>query len=335
VGCCTFEVTAASAHSARSAGAQTVPIGRPLANTRAYVADARGHLVPRGVAGELLVGGRGVSAGYINRADMTAERFSADPFSSASGDRVYHTGDRVRRLGTGDLEFLGRTDDQVKIRGYRVEPGEIAQVLGTHPGVQQAAVIARRASASEEPVLVGYVVARSAGYAAAHAERPTAERLLQYLVERLPDYMVPSQVMLLDAMPLSANGKLDRGALPDPAATAAADLHVAPVTATEIAVAQIWSEVLKRDRVGATDNFLALGGHSLLAIRVLGRISKQLGVRLPLRTLFEAPTVTGLAAVIDEAQRAKEAELLAALADVEGMSDADVARGLQKPGAPS
>ena len=329
VGCCTFEVTSESARTARDRGALSVPIGRPLPNTAAYIVDVSGGLVAPGVAGELIVGGAGVTKGYVHRVELTAERFNADRFSTNREARVYHTGDRVRRIGMGEIEFLGRIDDQVKVRGYRVEPGEIAQVLMAHPGVAQAAVLASNAGApASDTMLVAYVVAKTAGYAAAHAERPTAERLMAFAAERLPEYMIPAHVILLDALPLGANGKLDRTALPAPDAAAGADGYVAPQTTNEIAVAQIWREVLKRERVGASDNFLSLGGHSLLAIRVLGRISKQLGVRLPLRTLFEAPTVTALAAIIDADQQAREAALLQALSDIEQLSDADVSRKL-------
>jgi amino acid adenylation domain-containing protein len=326
VGCCTFEVTAHSARAARDAGSLTVPIGRSLPNTSGYIVDAGGHFAPQGVAGELWVGGAGVAYGYINRTELTAERFRADPFAESAGARVYRTGDRVRRLTTGDIEFLGRVDDQVKIRGYRVEPAEIEQVLVSHPGVAQATVVSHAATA--DTTLVAYVVAKTAGYAAAHAERVTLEQLSSFLAERLPDYMVPATIILLDKLPLGANGKVDRAALPAPESVAGADSYVAPGTATEIAVVQIWTEVLKRERIGTADNFLTLGGHSLMAIRVLGRISKQCGVRLPLRALFEAPTVAQLSAVIDAELRAKESELLRVLADVERMSDADVAREL-------
>lgn len=327
VGCCTFEATPEAIRAARDASAQTVPIGRPLPNVQAYVVDARGHLVPPGVAGELWVGGAGVASGYLHRADLTAERFGADQFATARDVRVYHTGDRVRRLGTGDLEFLGRIDNQVKVRGYRVEPGEIELLLAAHPGVAQAAVMVREAAGAES-ILVAYVVARTAGYSAAHAERATPERLAAFVAEQLPEYMVPAAVIMLDKLPLGANGKLDRAALPAPDVVETVAASVAPRTATESALAQIWSEVLKREQVGIHDNFLALGGHSLLAIRTLGRISKQLGARLPLRALFEAPTVAELALRIDAELHAKAEELRRSLAAIEQMSDDQVSQAL-------
>ena len=301
VGVLTHEVTAESLASAQALGAQTVPLGRPLANTHAYVVDADENEQPVGIPGELWIGGAGVTQGYLNRPALTAERFT-----TFHGLRVYRTGDRVRRLPDGTLEFLGRADDQVKVRGYRVELGEIEQALRGHPGVEHAAVILRQDS-DAEPALVAYAVAKQAGYAVSHGDRPTSEKLREWVAAQLPEYMVPSAVVLLEQLPLTANGKLDRGALPAPGATTtAADAYVAPRTDTETKLAAIWAEVLKRDRIGATDNFLTLGGHSLLAIRVLGKISKTFGVRLPLRILFDAPTIEQLAQRID-AERAAPA----------------------------
>ncbi|MGH7594064.1 MAG: amino acid adenylation domain-containing protein [Gemmatimonadales bacterium] len=329
VGCCTFEVTAESIQANRDAAALTVPIGRPLPNVTAYVLDGDAHLVPPGVAGELWVGGDGVARGYLDRPDLTADRFRTDPFRGNGTERIYRTGDRVRRLRTGELEFLGRVDQQVKLRGYRVELGEVEQVVALHPGV--AEVVATIHTASEldsEATLIAYVVPRAAGYAAAHAERASAASVKTFAGERLPEYMVPSVVMLLDKLPLGANGKLDRSALPLPAVGNPDEQFVAPQLPTEVAVAKIWAEVLKRDRIGLHDNFLALGGHSLLAIRVLGRISKHLGVRLPLRALFEAPTVAELAHRIGAGRAADTAELQQSLAAIEQMSDDQVVRAL-------
>jgi amino acid adenylation domain-containing protein len=285
VGCCAFMI---GDRNVRQWAPATVPIGRPLANVRAYVLDAHRQPVPVGIHGELYVGGPGVAQGYLGRPDLTAERFVADPFAGTPGARMYRTGDRVRQLPTGDIEFLGRADDQVKIRGYRVEPAEIEAVIRSVPGVTQAAVVARGDR------LVAYVC----GSTPSGSIRDT-------LATRLPEYMVPHAVVSLDRLPLTPNGKLDRAALPDPGAAATdAPSHVEPRTPTEVAIAQIWGEVLKRERVGAEDNFLELGGHSLMAIRILGRLSKTFGVRLPLRVLFEAPTVGALALQIDELARA-------------------------------
>jgi amino acid adenylation domain-containing protein len=310
VGASTFEVTPESARAARAAGAQTVPIGSPLANVRLHGLDPHRQPVPVGVPGDLFIAGDGVARGYLGRDDLTADRFVA----LAGEARAYRTGDRVRRLPDGSLEFLGRADDQVKIRGYRVELGEVEQVLLEHPGVAQAVVVVR--GDGGEAQLAAYVVARQASsdYASAHAGRTTSESVRDWSAARLPDYMAPSVVTVLDALPLSANGKVDRAALPDPVAPALAEARrVAPRTPTEVGIAAIWKEVLKKEDVGVADDFISLGGHSLLAIRVLGKLSRKFGVRLPLRTLFDAPTVAQLAEIVDV-----ELELAAVAALTEG-----------------
>jgi amino acid adenylation domain-containing protein len=294
VGCATFEVTASALGEATALGAQTVPVGVPLPNTTLHVLDPRGGALPDGVPGELYVGGAGVTQGYVNRPDLTADRFV--PLDDAP--RAYRTGDRVRWLPNGTIEFLGRVDDQVKVRGYRVELGEIEHVMSGHPGVEQSVVVLREDSGAAE--LIGYVVpTRSeSGYAHAHAGRTDAREVREWLANQLPEYMVPSAIVVLERLPLLASGKVDRGNLPAPGATEAS-ATVVPRTPTETALAAIWRDVLKRDEVGVTDDFVALGGHSLLAIRVLGKLSKQFGVRLPLRTLFDAPTIEALAEVVD------------------------------------
>ena len=299
VGVMTFEVTDESIAAARGAGAQTVPIGFPLANTQAYVLDARQRQLPVGVPGELYLGGAGIASGFVGQPALTAERFLVDPVSRRAGARVYRSGDRVRRHVEGAIEFLGRVDDQVKVRGHRVELGEIAHTIRAYPGVAQAVVVLR-APVDAEPALVAYVVSKQAGYAVSHGDRPTPEKMLEWLATELPAHMVPSTVMFLDELPLTANGKVDRAKLPAPKEEAgAAPEFVAPRTPAETQLAGIWADVLKRERVGVTDNFLALGGHSLLAIRVLGKISKAFGVRMPLRTLFDAPTVEQLAVLVE------------------------------------
>lgn len=287
----------------------TVPIGKPLANVSVHVLDAYLQPVPPGVPGELFIGGAGVAQGYLHRPELTAERF----MTLAGVGRVYRTGDRVRRLEGGDLEFLGRVDQQVKVRGFRVELGEIEQVLNAFVGVGQSAVVMQPGNGGES-MLTAYVVPRTGGgYAAAHGERPTVARLHEWLTDQLPEHMVPSAIVLLEALPLTANGKLDRAALPDPAAGAVATL-VEPVTPTETALRQIWADALKRDAatIGTTDDFLALGGHSLVAIRVLGKISRTFGLRLPLRTLFDAPRIRQLAELIDLEQKLAAIDALAA-----------------------
>ena len=232
-----------------------------------------------------------MARGYLNLPEITADRFVPDRFAAVPGGRLYRTGDRVRRLPTGDLEFLGRTDLQLKVRGFRVEPSEIERVLLGVPAVRQAAVALRG------EVLVAYV-------AGGHV---TPEAVIARIRDELPEFMVPQRVVLLDAMPLNANGKIDRAALPAPEAETAAPAPgttARPRTETELAVAAVWAEMLKRDAISATDNFFELGGHSLLAIRILGRLSRTFGMRLSMRTLFDAPTVAQLAAEIDRQRSA-------------------------------
>jgi acyl carrier protein len=238
-----------------------------------------------------------VARGYYRRDDLTNERF-VEWRDGEWHERVYRTGDRVRRLSGGAIEFLGRTDDQVKVRGHRVELGEVEHVLRTHPGVAQGVVVVR------DDDLVAYAVAKQAGYAVSHNDRPTVEKIREYISVQLPEYMVPRTVMLLDALPLTSNGKVDKSKLPSPeaGAEAANDSFIAPRTEVEQQLASIWAEVLKKDRIGVNESFLALGGHSLLAIRVLGKISKSFGVRLPLRLLFENATVEVLASEIARAR---------------------------------
>ncbi|HEX7239753.1 MAG TPA: amino acid adenylation domain-containing protein, partial [Longimicrobiaceae bacterium] len=268
-------------------------VGRPLGNAALYVCDAAGELSPDGVPGELWVGGPGVSRGYLGRPELTAERFVPDPFSGEPGARLYRTGDRVRRLRKGELEFLGRIDRQVKIRGVRIETGEVEAVLTRAPGVRQAVVAAREDGPGERR-LVAYVVGEgTAG-------------LRAFLRERLPEPMVPSAFVLLDALPLTPTGKTDVRALPAPGA-AEAEEHTAPRTPTEEVLAAIWEDVLGVARVGATDGFFDLGGHSLLATRVVARVRAAFGVELPLRAVFEAPALAALAERVDAAARDDDA----------------------------
>ena len=264
-----------------------VPIGRPIANTRVYVADASLRLQPAGVPGELLIGGAGVTRGYLRRPELTADRFVPDAFGAEGGGRLYRTGDRVRWRADGVLEYLGRMDQQVKIRGFRIEPGEIESAIRQHPAVAECAVVARTDGDSDTR-LVAYV----AGEAEAGVLRSHLRRLL-------PEYMVPAAFVPLDALPLTPNGKLDRRALPAPEFTTAEDAYVAPATPTEASVAAIWADILRLERVGATDNFFQLGGHSLLATQVVARIRTTLEVTLPVRTLFETHTVRELAERVD------------------------------------
>ncbi len=269
-----------------------VPIGTPIANTALYVLDARLRPAPIGVPGELFIGGAGVARGYHARPELTAERFLPDPFSAQVGARMYRTGDLARWRADGTVEFLGRVDHQVKIRGFRVEPGEIEAALEKHPGVRQAAVVAREDSAGSAR-LVAYVIPRP-------EEAPSTDALRAFARRLLPEHLVPSAIVALDAFPLTPNGKVDRKALPAPdGLREAAREYIAPRTRTEQRVAEIWSAVLGVEQVGAGDDFFALGGHSLLAARAISRLRDAFGVELALRELFEAGTVSALAERID------------------------------------
>lgn len=292
----------------------TVPIGRPLPGVRCYVLDHGGEQLPLGVEGELSIGGAGVARGYVNRPELTAERFVADPFGAA-GARMYRTGDRVRRLRSGDLEFLGRRDDQVKVRGFRVELGEIESVLCGHPAVARCAV-RFTAGTHGNPRLDAYVVLRHAA-----AESEGVEGLRPWLAERLPEFMLPASIVVLDRLPLSPSGKLDVAGLPNAALSLDGGTYAAPRTPTESIVAEVIATVLKRERVGVDDNFLQLGFQSILAIRALGTLGRRLGVRPALRVFFECPTVAQLAQALDaEVQGAHERELAEALALLDDLS---------------
>lgn len=310
----------------------TVPIGLPIANMRFYVLDGAMQVVPIGVPGELYIGGEGVAWGYLNRPDLTAESFvpnpfvaergaqggaTTHPFPHASALRLYRTGDVVRYLldQMANIEFLGRRDDQVKIRGYRVELGEIEAVLDQHPGVREVVVLAREDAPGNK---------RLVAYLSPAMPPPSVAELRDYLLQHVPEYMVPAVFVFVDAIPLTPHGKIDRQALPAPATTRP-ELHAAfaaPRTPTEESLVAIWSDVLGVERIGIQDNFFHLGGHSLLAMQVLARLRQAFMVEMPLRTLFETPTVAGLAEIVVQYQlaQADTAALADLLADVEQLS---------------
>ncbi|KAF0849422.1 non-ribosomal peptide synthetase [Nocardia caishijiensis] len=267
-------------------GGRSVPVGRPIANVRAYVLDDRLQQAPVGVAGEIYLGGPGIARGYRDQPGLTAARFVADPFGPA-GQRLYRTGDMVRLTSAHELEFVGRTDEQLKIRGFRVEPGEVAATVAAHPGVTGVAVTTAEFAAGEH--LVAYVV--GAGV--------EADAVREFTRTRLPEFMVPRAVMVVDHIPMTANGKLERAALPAPV-LAAAQEYRAPEGARERAMAALFAEVLHTDRIGADDSFFELGGHSLSALRLTARIRAEFEVELPIRVIFEAPTVAKLVARLDE-----------------------------------
>ncbi|MER8371012.1 amino acid adenylation domain-containing protein, partial [Mesorhizobium sp. M1378] len=284
---------------AGSDGRQRVPLGRPIRNSTVYLLDCHGAPVPFGAVGELYVGGAGVARGYLNRAELTAERFIASPF--VEGDRLYRTGDLARYLPDGNLEFLGRNDDQVKIRGFRIEPGEIAARLCEHPWVRDAVVVARDDRAGQMRLVAYVVCALQAGAgdetgAEGEDAAALAGALRAHLGARLPDYMVPSAFVRLAALPLTANGKLDRKALPVPDDDAyGRAAYEAPQGEIETALAQIWTELLGVERVGRHDHFFELGGHSLLAVQLMERL-RRLSLGVEVRTLFARPVLADLAA---------------------------------------
>ncbi|RKH17383.1 amino acid adenylation domain-containing protein [Corallococcus sp. CA047B] len=269
-------------------GRRSVPIGRPVDNTQIRILDAELQPVPQGAAGELYIGGVQVGRGYLARPSLTAERFIPDPYATAPGARMYRTGDVARWLPDGEVEYLGRADFQVKIRGLRIELGEIEASLEKHPSVKQAVVLAREDRPGQKR-LVAYVTGRDAA--------PEAGALRAFLLERLPEYMVPSNVVVLERMPLSPNGKADRKALPAPELGGADPSRpfVAPGTAIEQQIAQAWKDLLHVERVGLDDPFFELGGNSLLALQLHRRLTAELGVKLALTDLFQYPTVRALA----------------------------------------
>jgi amino acid adenylation domain-containing protein len=274
------------------------PIGKPISNTQVYVLDPHQRPVPVGVPGELYIGGESLARGYRRRPELTEERFIRNPFGAG---RLYRTGDRVRYLADGNIEFLGRLDHQVKIRGFRIELGEIEAVLGQHPAVKECAVIARQAGAGD-PLLAAYVVP--------HDAKPSSEELRTLLQAQLPEYMVPAAFVFLTALPLTSNGKIDTRALPAPEFSAeGVAAYVAPRNPMEERLCAIWAEVLRLPRVGIRDNFFVCGGHSLLATQVVSRVRQATAVELPLRFLFISPTVEELASRIETIRAERAVEL--------------------------
>ena len=288
-----------------AADLRSIPLGAPIANTRIYLLDAQGRPVPAGVTGEIHIGGDGVARGYLNRPELTAERFLQDPFCGADDARMYRTGDLGRWRPDGTVEFLGRNDFQVKIRGFRIELGEIEARLSACDGVRDAVVLAR-GEVSGEKRLVAYWISGDRVQDEAPDEALDSAALRRQLQQQLPDYMVPSAFVRVEAWPLTANGKLDRSALPDPDGDAyASRAYMAPEGPVEDTVASIWLELLPVERVGRHDNFFELGGHSLLAVQMASRVRRMLGVELPLRAMFEAPTLAQLAARVSMAERSR------------------------------
>jgi acyl carrier protein len=317
VGCCTFNTRESNVSMWNPA---TIPIGTPIANDEIYVLDQRLEPVPVGVAGELCIGGAGLAQGYWNQPEQTADRFIPHPFSKEPGARLYRTGDLARFLPDGNIEFMGRIDHQVKIRGFRVEPAEIEAMVKQYPSVKQNVVLPYEDQSGEKR-LAAYVV----------AEKPIkAEDLRAFLLQQLPEYMVPSAFLMLDSIPLTANGKVDMRALPsaEHGQSQAEREFISPRTPEEEKVVAIWTEVLKLDRISVNDNFFELGGHSLLATQIISRIRNVFRVQMPLHSFLETPTIAGLAEKISQCPPAEseEEEMARLLQELDGLSDEEAER---------
>jgi amino acid adenylation domain-containing protein len=287
-----------------------VPIGRPIANTQIYLLDSQGQPVPIGVPGELHIGGKGLARGYLNRPELSAEKFISNPFSDEPGARLYKTGDLCRYLPDGNIEFLDRIDNQVKIRGFRIELGEIEAALTQHSAVRASVVVVREDEPGSKR-LVAYVVP--------HPEQAlTITELRRFLKDKLPEYMMPSAFMILEALPLTPNGKVNRQALPAPelARPELEKSFAEPRTPIEEVLAAIWIDILRLEQVGIHDNFFELGGHSLLATQVISRLRKVFQVELPLRCLFESPTIAELAETIEKTMKAGQGLMAPPIAPV-------------------
>jgi acyl-coenzyme A synthetase/AMP-(fatty) acid ligase/aryl carrier-like protein len=272
------------------------PIGRRIPDLKVYLLDNHGQPVPIGVSAEMYVGGAGVARGYLNRPELTAERFVADPLAGHPGARMYKTGDMARFLLNGEMEFLGRNDSQVKVRGFRIELGEIEARLLHYPAIREAVVVARESDQGDKRLVAYYTALPAADI----ETTVSAEVLHAHLSATLPEHMVPSAYVMLEALPLTTNGKLDRRALPSPGGEAyATRKYQAPVGEIETTLARIWAELLQLERVGRHDHFFALGGHSLLAVRLIERMRAE-GLHTDVRTLFATPTLNEFAAATED-----------------------------------
>jgi amino acid adenylation domain-containing protein len=297
-------------------------IGQPLANVQVHILDRNQNRAAVGVAGEIFIGGEGLARGYLNRPDLTAERFLPNAFTRQPGSRLYRSFDKARYLADGRIEFLGRADNQVKIRGFRVEPGEIERTLALHPGISNVLVLTREASPGDRQ-LVAYVVADP-------TRAPSASALRDFLAAKLPAYMVPQAFVMLDSLPLMLNGKVDRESLPSPAQNRADRKQplAAPRSTVEQTLSETWAEILGVEQIGIHDNFFDLGGHSLSATQLMLRIKQLFDVKLPMRVIFDSPTVAKLAVKIVEKQleQKSQEEVARAFAQLESLSDEEVSR---------
>jgi len=302
-----------------AAEATTVPIGKALSHTEIHVLDEYFQPVPNGIYGELFIGGNGLARCYLNEPALTAERFVPNPLGVTGGERLYRTGDKVRLLHSGDVEFIGRLDQQIKLRGFRIELSEVESVLAGYPGIAECAVVAS-GDTSDSRRLVAYVTTTVGTL--------QAGELRVYLKEKLPDYMIPSIFIQLEKLPLNANGKVDRRTLSAREAEISniEKEYEGPTTRTEQLLCEIWSEVLKRERVGIHDNFFEIGGHSLLATQVISRMRQTFSVKVPLRKLFESPTVKSLAALMEFEMEGRQdiARIAQILEQLDQLSDDEV-----------
>ena len=298
---------------------QPPTIGWPIHNSAVYILDEQQRPVPTGVYGEICIAGDGLARGYLNRPDVTAEKFVPNAFSWKVGARLYRTGDVGRRLANGELEFAGRTDHQVKVRGYRIELGEIEAVLSRYQGINDVVVTVR-----EDEQLDKYLVA----YIVSAGEPPSSTELRAHLKASLPHHMIPSAFVVLNELPRTPNGKVDRRSLPAPDGVEQKPeaVYVSPRTSVEEALAGIWSNILRVERVGVADNFFELGGHSILAIRLLAQIEEAFQIKLPLRSLFEEPTIEGMERLMqaDASQRERIQQTAELLLKLASMSDSEL-----------
>lgn len=300
--------------------AEPPTIGWPIHNTAVYILDEKQRPVPTGVYGEICIAGEGLARGYLNRPDVTAEKFIPNAFSRQGGRRLYRTGDVGRRLPHGEIEFAGRTDHQVKVRGFRIELAEIEAVLSRYDGINDAVVTVREDEQLDK-YLVGYIVS-------AHEPPPSSSELRAHLKATLPDYMIPSAFVVLNELPRTPNGKVDRRSLPAPDGVEQKPeaVYVPPRTIVEEALAGIWSHILRVERVGMLDNFFELGGHSILAIRLLAQIEEAFEIKLPLRSLFEEPTIEAMERLMqaDGGQRERIEQTAGLLLKLASMSDSEL-----------
>jgi amino acid adenylation domain-containing protein len=290
-------------------GSEKITIGRPINNTQVYILDSHHQPVPIGVPGELHIGGDGLARGYLNRPELTLEKFIPNPIGEGKSERLYKTGDLARYLADGNIEFLGRIDNQVKIRGFRIELGEIEAVLNAHPQIQQAVVIATEDIPGDKR-LVAYIVKTD--------ESLTNKQIRDFLKQQLPEYMLPSASVTLDTIPLTPNGKIDKKALPIPDGVSREVEYIAPRTPSEEIIANIFATVLNQQNIGINDNFFSLGGHSLLATQLISRLRLAFNVEIPLRAVFESPTVTQLDIAIAQLRSQERGLILPPIQAIEG-----------------